>query len=153
MAKAARSDTKEGLLEHKLRELTLLVKELNSDSRIEISFEQHEDEDAHVRIYPPAGLSPDEVQRLELMLGQRCTDILRETGLFILSAVYDSPGMTVRYPPYRAGLSLAMKAWKFAPSVANGSSLLRTGVTPSADEGARNQRHGTAEQGKAPCDQ
>jgi hypothetical protein len=89
MAKAARSHTKEGLLDHKLRELTLLVKELNSDSRIEISFDQHEDEDAHVRIYPPAGLSPDEVQRLELTLGQRCTDILRETGLFIIGAVYD----------------------------------------------------------------
>ena len=89
MAKVAHSHTKEGLLDHKLRELTQLVKELNSESRIDISFEHHEDEDAHVRIYPPAGLSPDEVQRLELTLGQRCTDILRETGLVILGAVYD----------------------------------------------------------------
>jgi hypothetical protein len=89
MAKAARSNTDEGLLDHKLRELTLFVKELNADSRIEISFERHEDEDAHVRIHPPAGLSPNEVQRLELTLGQRCTDILRETGLFIIGAVYD----------------------------------------------------------------
>jgi hypothetical protein len=61
MAKAAQFDTKEGLLDQKLRELTLLVKELRSDARIEISFEQYEDEDAHVRIYPPPDLSPDEV--------------------------------------------------------------------------------------------
>jgi len=89
MAKAAQFDTKEGLLDQKLRELTLLVKELRSDARIEISFEQYEDEDAHVRIYPPPDLSPDEVLQLELTLGQRCTDILLETGLFIVGAVYD----------------------------------------------------------------
>jgi hypothetical protein len=89
MAREARSNTKEGLLDHKLRELTLLVKELNSEARIDISFERYEDEDAHVRIYPPAGLSPDDVQRLELTLGQECTDILLETGLFIIGAVYD----------------------------------------------------------------
>ena len=89
MAKAARSHTKEGLLDHKLRELTLMVQGLNAESRIDISFEQHEDEDAHIRIYPPAGLSPDEVQYLELTLGQRCTEILRETGLVIIGAVYD----------------------------------------------------------------
>ena len=89
MAKAAQFDTKEGLLDQKLRELTLLVKELRSDARIEISFERYEDEDAHIRIYPPPDLRPDEVQQLELTLGQRCTDILLETGLFIVSAVYD----------------------------------------------------------------
>ena len=89
MAKAAQFDTKEGLLDQKLRELTLLVKELRSDARIEISFERYEDEDAHVQLYPPPDLRPDEVQQLELTLGQRCTDILLETGLFIVSAVYD----------------------------------------------------------------
>ena len=89
MARAAHSDTKEGLLDHKLRELTLWVKELSADASIEISFERYEDEDAHVRIYPPLGLSPEEVQQLELALGQRCTDILLETGVFIVAAVYD----------------------------------------------------------------
>ena len=89
MAKAAQFDTKEGLLDQKLRELILLVKELRSEARIEISFERYEDEDAHIRIYPPPDLRPDEVQQLELTLGQRCTDILLETGLFIVGAVYD----------------------------------------------------------------
>lgn len=88
-AKLTRSHTNEGLLDQKLRKLTLLVKELNAESRIDISSEQPEDEDAHIRIYPPAGLSSDEVQRLDLTLGQRYTEILRETGLFIIGAVYD----------------------------------------------------------------
>jgi hypothetical protein len=34
-------------------------------------------------------LSPDEAQRLELTLGQRCTEILLDTRLFIVGAVYD----------------------------------------------------------------
>ena len=89
MAKAAQFDTKEALLDQKLRDLTLLVKELRSDARIEISFERYEDEDAHVRIYPPPDLSPDEIQQPELTFGQRCTDILLETGFFIVGAVYD----------------------------------------------------------------
>jgi hypothetical protein len=89
MAKAAHPNMKEVLLDQKLQDLTLLVKELSPDAGIEISFERYEDEDAHVRIYPPPGLSPDEVQQFELTLGQRCTDILLETGLFIIGAVYD----------------------------------------------------------------
>jgi hypothetical protein len=89
MAKAARPNMKDVLLDQKLQELTLLVKELNPNARIEISFERYEDEDAHVRIYPPPGLSPGEVQQFELTLGRRCSDILLETGLFIIGAVYD----------------------------------------------------------------
>jgi hypothetical protein len=89
MAKVAHPNMKDVLLDQKLQELTLLVKELNPDARIEISFERYEDEDAHVRISPPPGLSLDEVQQFELTLGQRCSDILLETGLFIIGAVYD----------------------------------------------------------------
>jgi hypothetical protein len=89
MAKVAHPNMKDVLLDQKLQELTLLVKELNPDARIEISFERYEDEDAHVRIYPPPGLSLDEVQQFELTLGQRCSDILLETGIFIIGAVYD----------------------------------------------------------------
>jgi len=66
-----------------------LAQELIPDARVEMSFERYEDEDAHLRIYPPSDLSPDEVQKRELTLGQRCTDILVETGLFIVGAVYD----------------------------------------------------------------
>ena len=89
MARAAQADTSETLLEQKLRELTQVIHEHIANARVEISFERYEDEDAHVRIYPPRDLSPDEAQRLELTLGQRCTEILLDTGLFIVGAVYD----------------------------------------------------------------
>jgi hypothetical protein len=67
----------------------MLVKELAPDARVEISFERYEDEDAHVRIYPPRRISQEEVKRIEVALGQRCTEILLETGLFIVGSVYD----------------------------------------------------------------
>jgi hypothetical protein len=77
------------VLEHTLRELTLFVKDLTPDARVEISFQRYEDEDAHIRIHPRPGFSQDEAQQLELALGQRCTEILLDTGLFIIGAVYD----------------------------------------------------------------
>ena len=64
-----------------------LIKEVSPPSRIEISFEQYEDEDAHIYVYPPATMEAEEVERLELLVGKRCNDILLDTGLFIVGAV------------------------------------------------------------------
>jgi len=77
------------LLEAKLTELTALIKDLSPESRVEISFEHYEDEDAHVRIYLPGTIEPHEAKRIELTLGERCNDILVDTGLFIIGAVCD----------------------------------------------------------------
>ena len=89
MPRATRSKKEEVTLESKLRELTMLVNEFAADARVEISFERYEDEDAHVRVYPPQGISQEEAKRVEVALGQRCTEILLETGLFIVGSVYD----------------------------------------------------------------
>lgn len=89
MARAAHSKKTGTVLDQKLRELTVLAKELIPDARVEVSFERYEDEDAHLRIYPPPDLSPDEVHKIELALGRCCTEILVDTGLFIVGAVYD----------------------------------------------------------------
>ncbi len=77
------------LLEAKLSELTDLIKELSPEARVEIAFTHYEDEDAAVDIYPPASLRAEEVRRLEQTLGERCNEILVETGLFIIGAVQD----------------------------------------------------------------
>jgi hypothetical protein len=77
------------LLEAKLTELTALIKDLSPKSRVEISFEQYEDEDAHVRVYLPPTIEPDKAEHIELTLGARCNDILVDTGLFIIGAVCD----------------------------------------------------------------
>lgn len=77
------------LLDAKLSELTGLIKDLSPQSRVEISFEQYEDEDAHLHVYLPAAIEPDEAKRIELTLGERCNEILLDTGLFIIGAVCD----------------------------------------------------------------
>ena len=77
------------LLEAKLSELTDLIKDLSPEARVEIAFEQYEDEDASVDVYPPSSLQTEEVRRLEQALGERCNDILLDTGLFIIGAVQD----------------------------------------------------------------
>jgi len=82
-------DKRRDLLEAKLTELTSFIKDLSPESRVEISFEQYEDEDAHVRVYLPPTIEPHEVERIELTLGERCNDVLVDTGLFIIGAVCD----------------------------------------------------------------
>ena len=77
------------LLEAKLSELTDLIKELSPEARVEIVFAHYEDEDAAIDVYPPTSLQTEEVRRLEQALGERCNDILVETGLFIIGAVQD----------------------------------------------------------------
>lgn len=77
------------LLEAKLSELTDIVKEISPEARVEVIFAHYEDEDAAIDVYPPVSLSPEEVRCLEQTLGERCNDILVETGLFIIGAVQD----------------------------------------------------------------
>jgi hypothetical protein len=46
-------------------ELTLLGKQLCPEARIEATAEAFEDEDGHVRVYPPAGLRDEEIAEIE----------------------------------------------------------------------------------------
>ena len=75
------------LLAAKLTELTELVGELAPDARVEIVAERYEDEDAAVDVYLPPPLPGATIGALEQVLGQRCNDILVDTGLFIIGAV------------------------------------------------------------------
>jgi hypothetical protein len=75
------------LLGTQLSELISLVKDLSPEARIEIPHAHYED--AHVSIYPPPTMGAEKVQRLEQALGERCNEILVETGLFIIGAVQD----------------------------------------------------------------
>jgi hypothetical protein len=76
-------------LDSKISELTALIKQLSPQARVEVSFERYEDEDAHIRVYPPSILDSEEATRIELKLGERCNEVLMETGLFIIGAVCD----------------------------------------------------------------
>jgi hypothetical protein len=87
MARKRKTPSKQKFLDSQIAEFVALIKEVSPPSRIEISFEQYEDEDAHIYVYPPATMEAEEVERLELMVGERCNDILLDTALFIVGAV------------------------------------------------------------------
>lgn len=82
MARAAHATKTETMLEQKLRGLTGLAQARMPDARVEMSCDRQEDEDAHLRIYPPADLSPDEVQEIELTLGHSNVRIIPNLSTF-----------------------------------------------------------------------
>jgi hypothetical protein len=79
------------LLDAKLTELILYAKELCPEAMVEASTIQYDDEDGHIRVFPPPTLSEAEEERIELALSARAGEIFDATGLFILCAVFDMP--------------------------------------------------------------
>ena len=82
-------DDRRAWLDDKLTELMLYAKELCPEAVIEVSTLQYEDEDGHVRVFPPLTLSQEE-ERLEMALCTRAGEIFDATGLFILCAIFDA---------------------------------------------------------------
>jgi hypothetical protein len=89
MPRTPKTPGRQDLLETKISELTVLIKELSPQARVEISFERNEDEDAHIHVYPPSAIDPEKIAQIERTMGERCNDILLETGLFLIGAVCD----------------------------------------------------------------
>lgn len=89
MPRKRKSLSRQELLDVKLSELAALIKDLSPQAQVTISRVQYEDEDAHIDVYAPPTLDAEAVGRLEATLGERCNDILLETGLFIIGAVRD----------------------------------------------------------------
>lgn len=77
------------LVDRHLTEVSLLAKQLCPEAKVETTAESYEDEDGHVRIYPPTGLTDRQIEELEGKVADRCVDILVETGVFLCSAVYE----------------------------------------------------------------
>jgi hypothetical protein len=87
MARKPTPANQQQFLEQTLSQLAILIQDLSPQTEVEITFEQYEDEDAHVYIHPPADMTAEEIDRLEMAVGERCNEILLDTGLFIISAV------------------------------------------------------------------
>lgn len=62
MAKKRKTPDRQELLDTKLSELTVLLKDMSPQARIEISLARYEDEDAHVRVYLPPDTEDEEVK-------------------------------------------------------------------------------------------
>lgn len=89
MARKQTTANQQQLLDQTLSNLTATIKDLSLQAEVEITFEQYEDEDAHIYVYPPADMTSEEVDHLEAAVGERCNEMLLDTGLFIVSAVCD----------------------------------------------------------------
>jgi hypothetical protein len=86
----ARHKSERELLDQKLTELALLALKLCPEARVEVTTRRYEDEDGRIKVFPPPGMSEVEEEKLEEAFTERCADILEETRLFILCAVFDA---------------------------------------------------------------
>ena len=77
-------------LDEKLTELALLAKKLCPAATVEVNTKRYEDEDGRVKVFPPPHFSEAEEEALEEALTEKCNEILEQTNLFILCAVFDS---------------------------------------------------------------
>jgi len=89
MAKSISSSERRGLVDKYLTELSLLAKQLCPAATIEATMEGFEDEDGHIRIYPPPTMGEKEIEEIEGKIAERCVDILVQEGVFICSAIYN----------------------------------------------------------------
>jgi hypothetical protein len=78
------------LLEKCVRELSLLAKEQYPEADIEVIFTRFEDEDAHIFVFLPEEACEVDIDRLGDALTRRSVEILLETGLLILTGVYEA---------------------------------------------------------------
>jgi len=89
MGRRRRAKDRRALLDTKLTELMLFAKELCPSAVVEVSTIQYEDEDGHVHVFTPPGLSEEEEDRIEMAVADRAGKIFDETGLYVLCAVFD----------------------------------------------------------------
>ena len=78
------------LLDEKLTELSLLAKKLCPTAKVEVNTRRYEDEDGRLKVFPPPHLSEAEAEAIEEALAEKCHEIMEQTNLFILCAVFDS---------------------------------------------------------------
>ena len=72
MAKSVSSSERRILVDKYLTELSLLAKQLCPGARVEATNEVFEDEDGHLRVYPPEGLAERDVEEIEGKIANRC---------------------------------------------------------------------------------
>ena len=87
MARKQTTASQRQLLERTLSQLATWIQDLAPQAQVDITLEQYEDEDAHIYVHPPQGMTAADIEHLELMVGERCNDILLDTGLFIVGAM------------------------------------------------------------------
>jgi hypothetical protein len=90
MAELSPAYERQRLIDQLLSEVSFFAQTLCPEADVEATTERYEDEDGHVRIYPPAGLSERQIEELELKVAERCVEILLTHGIFLCTAVYEA---------------------------------------------------------------
>ena len=86
MARQQTTARQRQLLERPLSQLAPWSQALAPPAQEDITLEQDAAAAAHLDVPPPQGMTAADVERLALAVGERCHDILLDTGLFIVSA-------------------------------------------------------------------
>jgi len=66
MARKQTTASQRQLLERTLSQLATWIQDLAPQAQVDITLEQYEDEDAHLYVHPPQGMTAEDVERLEL---------------------------------------------------------------------------------------
>jgi hypothetical protein len=112
MARKQTTASQRQLLESTLSTLATLITELAPQAQVEITFEQYEDEDAHVYVHPPRDMPAEDVERLD------------DRGALQRAAAGNRPLYC------QCGVQMmAMKSSGHCMGVENGSTSSRTTVT------------------------
>ena len=69
MARKQTTASQRQLLERTLSQLATWIQDLAPQAEVDITLEQYEDEDAHLYIQLPQGMTAEDVERLELTVG------------------------------------------------------------------------------------
>ena len=78
MARKQITASQRQLLESTLSTLATLITNLAPQAQVEMTFEQYEDEDAHVYVHPPRDMTAEDVECPELTVGERCNELLTD---------------------------------------------------------------------------
>ncbi len=88
--KALHASFNQELIHRKLTELALLALKLCPEARVKVTTRRYENEDGRLKVFPPPGMAEAEEEKPEEALTERCVNILEQTELFILCAVFDA---------------------------------------------------------------
>ena len=66
---------------------SLFIREICSETQLEISFVRYEDEDAHIWITLPSTLAPEVREELANRVAEKSVDLLLNEGFLILAGI------------------------------------------------------------------
>lgn len=70
--------------------LSLFIRDLCPETRLEVSFARYEDEDAHIWVALPSAISEEEREHIANQMAEKSLDILLAEGFLILAGL-DEP--------------------------------------------------------------